>query len=83
MTKVKASKMSSEEEITTLKRHFGGIVATIRDLKRNVEALEKKISLKENEEISEIMETQKVIEEVIVANADAMSIFANWEMWKE
>ena len=60
--------------MTTLKKHFGGIVATVRDLRRSVEALEKKLSAQENEEIREIMETQKVIEEVIVANADAIKI---------
>ena len=65
MAKVKDPKLSVEEEMTTLKKHFGGIVATVRDLRRSVEALEKKLSAKENQEIREIMETQKVIEEVM------------------
>ena len=55
-----------------LQKHFGGIVKMVKDLKITVESIEKKISLKENEEIREILETQRVIDEVIVANSDAI-----------
>ena len=46
------------------------MMRTVKDLKCTVEALEKKT--KENEEIKEIIKTQKVIEEVLVANSNAI-----------
>ena len=49
---------------------MGLIMKTVKDLKCTVEALEKKTN--ENEEIKEIIITQKVIEEVLVANSNAI-----------
>ena len=72
MSKNTCGKLSLDEEVKTLKKHFGGIIATVKSLKETVDKLEKKISKEENYEIKEIMETQKVIEEVIVANGDAI-----------
>ena len=72
MTKVKVSKLSLEEEIKTLQKHMGAVLATIKDLKQTVEALGKRVSKNENEEIKEIIETQRVIDEVIVANSDSI-----------
>ena len=75
-----------EEQMTTLKKHFGAIVATVKDLKCSVEALEKKFDARgqdgikgkvnsslgcdETIEIRQIIESQKVIDEIIVANSD-------------
>ena len=72
MSKNTCGKLSLDEELKTLKKHLGGIIATVESLKETVDKLEKKISKEENYEIKEIMETQKVIEEVIVANGDAI-----------
>ena len=44
----------------------------MKDLKVTVEALEKKTLLSEDKEIQEIIKTQRVIEEVLLANSDAI-----------
>ena len=72
MAKNTIAKVSLDEEVKTLKKHFGGIIATVKALKETVERLERKISKEENDEIKELIETQRVIEEVIVANGDAI-----------
>ena len=69
----KAANKGLEEEVQILKKHFGPIIATVEDLTCSVEDLKKKLSLKENDEIREIIETQRVIDEVIVANSDAIN----------
>ena len=48
---------------------MGGLVATVKDLKKTVEVLEKKVSVKESEEIKEMLEAKKVVDELIAANA--------------
>ena len=49
------------------------MIETVKDLKCSVEDLKMKLSIKENEEIREILEIQRVIDEVIVANSDAIN----------
>ena len=44
----------------------------VKELKCNMENLEKKVSQKESTEIQEIIDTQKVLDEIIVANLDAI-----------
>ena len=58
MTKEKLYKLSLEEEVETLHKHMGVVLATRKDLKQTVEALGGKVSKNENEEIKEIIETQ-------------------------
>jgi transcriptional regulator with PAS, ATPase and Fis domain len=70
--KCAGGEVSLEEEVETLKKHMGLIMRTVKDLKGTVEALGKKTVPNENDEVKEIMETQRVIEEVLVANSDAM-----------
>jgi hypothetical protein len=60
-----------EEEVKTLQKHLGAVMRTVKDLKGTFEALAKKNLPKEDKEIKEILETQSVIEEVLVANSDA------------
>ena len=55
-----------------LEKQFGGILKLVKNLKTTVESLVEKVSKQENDEIKEIIETQKVIDEVIVANSDAI-----------
>ena len=66
------SNKALEEEVETLKEHFGAIVTAVKDLRCTVEDLKKNILPMENEEIKEILETHKVIDEVVVANSDAI-----------
>ena len=55
-----------------LEKQFGGILKLVKNLKTTVESLVEKVSKQENDEIKDIIETQKVIYEVIVANSDAI-----------
>ena len=72
MTKVKVTKVSLEEEVKTLQKHMGAIIATVKDLKNSVAALQKKESPKLDAEIKDIIETQKVVDGVIGANSEAI-----------
>ena len=68
--KTSAVKVPLEDEVKTLQKHMGLMMRTLKDLKCTVEVLEKKT--KENEEIKEIIKTQKVVEEVLVDNSNAI-----------
>ena len=61
-----------EGEVQVLQKHMGGIVQMLKELKSTVEVLGKKNTKEECDEIQEILDAQKVIDEVIVANADAI-----------
>ena len=63
---------SLEDQVKALQRQFGGIARLVKDLKSAVEKMEKKNAASENSEVQEIIETQKVIDEIIVANSDAI-----------
>ena len=65
-------KSSLEDQVKLLQKQFGGIVKLVKELKDSVEALEGKDKQKEIDEVSEILEAQRVIDEIIVANADAI-----------
>ena len=67
-----SGKVSLEEQVATLQKQFGGIVKLVKGLKASVEALEIKGIPKEMDEVKEILEAQRVIDEIIVANADAI-----------
>ena len=54
-----------EEELNALMKHFGGIVATVKSLMETVKGLQ-------NNDIKEIVEAQRVMDEVVVANSDAI-----------
>ena len=68
----KTNKISLEEQMKTLQKHFTAIVATVKDLKGTVNDLAKKVEARKKEEIDEILQTQKVIEEMIDCNAKAI-----------
>ena len=63
---------SLEDQFEPLKNHFGALVSTVRDLKVSVDELKKKSVTGQHTEINEVLETQRVIEEVIVSNTDAI-----------
>ena len=65
MSQKKGKKVTVEEELNALKKHFGGIVATVKSLMETVKSLQ-------NKDIKEIEETQRVMDEVVVANLDAI-----------
>ena len=55
-----------------LQRQMGGLAKLLKDLKATVDNLEKKNQVSENREIQEIIDTQRVIDEIIVANSDCI-----------
>ena len=61
-----------EDEVKNLKKHMGAVLMTVKDLKGTIQVLEKRLSDKENDEIKEIIEKQKMVEEVLAANSDAI-----------
>jgi hypothetical protein len=65
--------MTMEEQVKTLQKHMGAMFKTVKDIKSYVEALDKKLQSKENDEIKEILEAQRVIDEIIVANDGAIN----------
>ena len=67
-----AGKTSLEDQVKALQRQFGGIVKLVKDLKGTVEALQEKSVPTEAEEIKEILDAQRIIDEIIVANSDAI-----------
>ena len=60
------------EKEETLQRGMAGMLKMFKELKNAVEVIEKKLLLTKDDEIKEIIDTQKVIEGVIVANGDAI-----------
>jgi hypothetical protein len=67
-----AEKIPIEDQVKTLQRQFGGLVKLAKDLKTSVEALEKKTVPNKKDEVKLIMETQRIVGEIIVANSDAI-----------
>ena len=63
---------SLDSQVKTLRRQVGGIARLVKDLKCSMESLEKKVSVKENTEIQEIIDAQQLLDEIIVANSDAI-----------
>ena len=67
-----AEKITLEDQVKTLQRQFGGLVKLVKDLKTSVEALEKKTVPNKQDEVKEIMEAQRIVDEILVANSDAI-----------
>ena len=63
---------SLEDQVKALQRQFGGIARLVKDLKSTLDKLENRNEASENSEVQEIIDTQKVIDKIIVANSDAI-----------
>ena len=61
-----------EEQVKALQRQMGGMAKLVKDIKCNVDKLEKETSIKDDKEIQEIVEAQQVIDAIIVANSDSI-----------
>ena len=71
MSKIKGTKVALEEEVNNLKKHFGGIVATVKALMEKVVSLERRSVTKETDEVNELLEKQKAVEVVMAKNSAA------------
>ena len=67
-----ADKTSLESQVKNLEKGMGTIVKAFKDLKTSVKALEDKIENAQNEEVREILRNQKVLQDIISANSDAI-----------
>ena len=78
-----AAKDNMKEEIETMRRHFGSLVALVKDLKGRVETLEKekdqsdalenKTSQGINEKVDNILKKQDAVDKAIAANKEAIT----------
>ena len=67
-----AGENSLADQVKTLQRQMGLFGKAFKDLSEKVKKLEVKTINDDEKEIKEIIETQKVIDEIIVSNADAI-----------
>ena len=67
-----AGENSLADQVKTLQRQMGLFGKAFKDLSEKVKRLEVKTINDDEKEIKEIIETQKVIDEIIVSNADAI-----------
>ena len=58
----------------TLQKHFAQIVMTVKHLKAGVDDLQEKFEVDVRREVQEIVEIQKVMDEVVVTNSDAIQL---------
>ena len=68
----KSDKVKMEEEIKVMQKHMAGLVRTILDLKSKGESLEKKLEGDKNDDLEELINKQKVVDEAISANSAAI-----------
>ena len=67
-----ANKSTLEEEVRSMKKHFGGLVALVKDLKAKVEKFEEKGKHRENPEIQDIVEQQRLLTDLVEANSERL-----------
>ena len=67
-----AGKTSLERRIKTIEKHMGTLVKAFKEIKSNLKAVEEKSDDPVSSEIKEILKSQRVIDEVIVTNSDAI-----------
>ena len=66
------AKITLEEQVKTLQKHFTAIVVTVKDLKSSVVALQKEVEANKYKEIEEILKSQKDLDEMIKENKKAI-----------
>ena len=69
-----ASENSMEGQLKTLERGMGTLVKAFKELKSNVKALEDKVDKSLNGEVIEIKKNQKMLEDLIKGNSDAIKL---------
>ena len=69
-----ASENSLEGQLKTLERSMGTLVKAFKELKSNVKALEDKVDKSINGEVIEIKRNQKMLEDLIKGNSDAIKL---------
>ena len=67
-----ADENSLEKEVRNLQKHFGSFAKLVKDLNERVKSLESKGKYSEDKDIQEIIENQRVVDEILVSNSDAI-----------
>ena len=67
-----ADKSSMELRIKGLEKSMGTMVKAFKELKAGMDALEKKVNKNQEEEIQELIKTQKVLNDMAVTNSEAI-----------
>ena len=62
-----------EDEVKTLKKHMGGLIGLVKDLKAKVEKLEQEREGNGSHEIKVIVEKQIQIDNLLIANSESIS----------
>ena len=63
---------SLADQVKTLQGYMGKFAKAIKDLTERVKVIEEKRTEDEDKDIKEIVETQRVIDEILVSNSDAI-----------
>jgi hypothetical protein len=66
--------MSVEDEVKTLKKHIGGLIGLVKDLKAKVEKLEQEREGNGSQEIKVIVEKQIQIDNLLIANCESIRL---------
>ena len=72
-----AGENSLTDQVKTMQRHIGLFGKAFKDLTERVKALEEKANSDDRKEIMEIIETQRLIDEILVANSDSIKKLNN------
>ena len=67
-----AGESSLADQVKTLQGYMGKFAKAIKDLTERVKVIEEKRTEDEDKDIKEIVETQRVIDEILVSNSDAI-----------
>ena len=70
-----ADKGTLEDRVKALERYMVTVAKAISDVKAGLKVLVEKGNNKKNEELKEILDSQKIIDEIIVSNTDAIKRF--------
>ena len=68
----KSDKVKMEEEMKSMQKHMAGLVRTIIDLKLRAESLEQNLQENQKDDVGELIEKQKRVDEAIAANTEAI-----------
>ena len=69
-----AGETSLVDQVKTMQGYMGKFAKAIRDLTERVKVVEEKQNDDKDKEIKEIVETQRIIDEILVSNSDAINI---------
>ena len=67
-----ADKVSLELQVKGLEKNMAAIIKAFKGFKVSMDALEKKVNKHQEEEIKELIKTQKMLNDIVVSNSEAI-----------